>query len=248
MPGQAVAVAQAPPKADADGRVRLPKRAWGLAASGIVGAFVGSIIGQILAQVIAVNNKVLLTALAQAGLWAGLLLPVMLASKWYGSGSIWRDFGIRRERHDLWRGMGFSVLGRVAGLVLVVPIIALNAKFSGSDVQSITGAKGDWPLYALMIAIALIGAPFVEELYFRGLLLRSLVPLTGTATAIGLQAAIFASMHLKPSYGLGNVSVFLAVGVMGVVQGIIAERYRRLGPAMFSHGIYNLAAVLALIR
>lgn len=246
-PVTAAGQAPAPHTAEPDGRARLPKRAWLLAASGIAGAFVLALVGAILAAVASPGNKFAQALLSQAGLWAGLLIPVYLASRWYGTGSVWRDFGIRRERHDLWRGMGFSVLGRVIGFAVVLPLVAVNAKFSGSDVQPLTAAKGDWPLYVLMIAIAVIGAPFVEELFFRGLLLRSLIPLTGPVVAIGLQAAVFASMHLKPSYGLGNVAVFGAIGVMGVVQGVIAERYRRLGPAMFSHGLFNSVAVLALV-
>lgn len=245
--GPTTSPAKVPDKAGADTRAVLPKRAWTLAVSGIAGAFLFAIAGQVLAALAAPGNKVVNLVLGQGGLWAGLLVPVVVASRRYGTGNVWHDFGIRRERHDLWRGMGFSVIGRVAGLCLVLPIVALNARFNGSDVNSLTGARGDWPLYTLLILVALIGAPFVEELFFRGLLLRSLIPLTGSAVAIGLQAVIFASMHLKPSYGLGNVSVFAAIAVMGVVQGVIAERYRRLGPAMFSHSLYNVAAVVALL-
>jgi membrane protease YdiL (CAAX protease family) len=236
-----------PPLPEADLRVGLPRRSVVFPAAGIVAALVLAVAGSLLAAVIAPKNQLALAVLSQAGLWTGFLVPVVAVSRRYGTGNLWRDFGVRSKGTDVWRGLGFSVLGRVAGLFVVLPLIDLNHKFSGSDLRPILGARGHPLLYAVMIFIAVIGAPFVEELFFRGLLLRSLVPLTGAATAIGVQAVVFASLHLRPSYGLGNVSVFAAIVVMGIVQGIIAERYRRLGPAMLSHGFFNLAAVLSIV-
>jgi membrane protease YdiL (CAAX protease family) len=235
------------PVPEADLRVGLPRRSVVLPAAGIVAALVLAVAGSLLAAVVAPKSQLAAAVLSQAGLWTGFLVPVAAASRRYGTGNLWRDFGVRSQGTDVWRGLGFSVLGRVAGLFVVIPLIDLNHKFSGSDLRPILGARGDPLLYAVMIFIAVIGAPVVEELFFRGLLLRSLVPLTGAAAAIGVQAVVFASLHLRPSYGLGNASVFAAIVVMGIVQGIIAERYRRLGPAMFSHAFFNCAAVLSIV-
>src|SRR5439155_8914511 len=99
---------------------------------------------------------------------------------------------------------------------------------------------------AVVVALVLAGAPFVEELFFRGLLLRSLLPVLGTRGAIAAQALVFAGLHLRPSYGLGNVSLVVAIGTMGVVQGMVAERYRRLGPVMVAHSLFNLPGLLAI--
>src|SRR5207245_5136 len=126
------------------------------------------------------------------------------------------------------RGLVVAVVGRVAGLILVVPLISISRRFIGSDLKPFEGARTDPVLLAVVAALVLVGAPFVEELFFRGLLLRSLLPLLGPRGAIAAQALVFAALHLRPSYGLGNVSLVLAIGTMGIVQGIVAERYRRL--------------------
>jgi membrane protease YdiL (CAAX protease family) len=171
---------------------------------------------------------------------------VWLASRRFGTGNPMRDFGVRARGSDVPRGLAIAVIGRVAGVILVAPLIAVNRRFSGSDLKQLERARHDPVLLGVLVVLVVAGAPFVEELFFRGLLLRSLVPLLGVSGAIGGQALVFAILHLRPSYGLGNVSLFVAIGAMGVVQGIVAERYRRLGPAIVSHSLFNLAALLAL--
>lgn len=241
--------AAAPPAAGepgADTRAQLPRRAGLLAISGIAGSLLLAMAGSLVAAIVAPHSPLANLVLSQAGLWAGLVGAVVLASRRFGSGDVWRDFGVRAERMDVWRGFVTSVVGRVTGLMVVLPLVALDRRLAGSDLQPFKGARGNPLLFGVLIIIALVGAPFVEELFFRGLLLRSLIPIAGTAGAIGLQAVVFGLAHLRPSYGLGNVSVFAAIALMGVVQGFVAERYRRLGPAMFSHAFFNLGAVLAI--
>ena len=92
--------------------------------------------------------------------------------------------------------------------------------------------------------MVVIGAPFIEELFFRGLLLRSLMPVAGAAGAIVTQGLVFGALHLRPSYGLGNVSIFVVIAAMGIIQGVVAERFRRLGPGIVAHGFFNLFALL----
>src|SRR5439155_619508 len=156
--------------------------------------------------------------------------PARRASGWIQDGSGegypsvrggW-DGGGRHAGHEPDRGRGLvvAVVGRVGGLILVVPLVSISRRFIGSDLKPFEGARTDPVLLAVVAALVLVGAPFVEELFFRGLLLRSLLPLLGPRGAIAAQALVFASLHLRPSYGLGNVSLVLAIGAMGVVQGI----------------------------
>jgi membrane protease YdiL (CAAX protease family) len=88
-----------------------------------------------------------------------------------------------------------------------------------------------------------VGAPLIEEIFFRGMLLRSLA----TPVAWVAQAAVFGAAHLSPAYGLGNVGVLVAIGVLGVILGATATRYRRLGPDIATHAWFNLVATLALV-
>ena len=228
-----------------DTRIRLPRKAFGLSLAGIVLALVLAVVGATVAGAIAPHSTLLELVLSQAGLWAGLLWAVWLASTRYGTGNIWKDFGVRGEAMDAGRGLGFSIVGRVAGILVLLPVVALDKKLSGTDLQPLKDAQHHPAVLIALVLISLVGAPFVEELFFRGLVQRASLPLVGATGAIVLQALVFASLHMRPSYGLGNVSVFVGIAAFGVVQGWLADRYRRLGPGMWSHGFFNLAAVLA---
>ncbi|GAC1366533.1 MAG: hypothetical protein NVSMB32_10920 [Actinomycetota bacterium] len=230
-----------------DQRVRLPRVVAFLALGGIVAGLLLSALGGTVAGLLAPHSRLLLVGLSQTGLWTGLVGAVIVSSRRYGSGNIWRDFAVHARSGDVGRGLLISIAARFAGFVLLVPLISINRKFSGSDLRSLQIARHDPALLLILIALALVGAPLVEELFFRGLLLRSLLPLAGTAAAIAGQALIFAFLHLRPSYGLGNVSLFVAIGAMGAVQGHVAERYRRLGPGIYAHAVFNLVAVLVVL-
>jgi membrane protease YdiL (CAAX protease family) len=232
------------PGTEPDTRAILPPRAVALAFGGIVAAIALSFLGTLVASLILPHNRLLLIVLGQTGLWSGLVGSVWLASRKYGTGNLWRDFGVRIRGVDVGWGLLISVAARFAGLLLLIPLVLINRHLIGSDVAPLRGARQDT---GVMIAVALmvvIGAPFIEELFFRGLLLRSLLPLAGIAGAIVVQGLVFGALHLRPSYGLGNASIFIVIASMGIIQGIVAERFRRLGPGIVAHGFFNLVALL----
>ncbi len=102
---------------------------------------------------------------------------------------------------------------------------------------------------AFVIAVALL-APVVEELMFRGLLLKLVEERRGPVRALLVSAGIFALFHLL---GVGtddpvrSSAVLLPqLFVVGLILGRLAQRHGRLGPAIFTHAGFNLIAVLAL--
>ena len=227
-----------------DERAALPRVAVAYAFAGIVAAIVGSFLGAGIAGALAPHSRLALLVLSQSGLWSGLVGAVWLVSRKFGTGNVWRDFGLRAEGMDVPRGALVSVIARFAGIVAVIPLVAISHKLIGSDVTPLKGATQSPALLVTLVLMVVVGAPLIEELFFRGLLLRSLVPSLGTLGAIVTQGLVFGSLHMRPSYGLGNVSLFVVIGAMGIIQGIVAERYRRLGPGIFSHAFFNLVAVL----
>ncbi|GAC1365479.1 MAG: hypothetical protein NVSMB32_09050 [Actinomycetota bacterium] len=229
-----------------DERTKLPREAGLVALGGIVGAVLLSLLGSVIASLVAPHRTLVSLVLSQTGLWTGLVGAVWLASRRYGTGNVWRDFGVRAKGADVGRGLIVSIVARLMGGALIVPLIRISTKFSGTDLRPLETARHNPTLLWVLVGMALVGAPFIEELFFRGLLLRSLIPALGTVGAIAMQAVVFASLHLRPSYGLGNASIFVAIGAMGAVQGWVAERYRRLGPGIVAHSFFNLVAVLFL--
>ena len=88
--------------------------------------------------------------------------------------------------------------------------------------------------------------PVVEELFFRGLVLRALVrvcrplgPALGPALACVSTGIIFGLAHFEALQLLG-------LAAFGVVLSVMAYRFRRLGPSIFAHATFNLLAVVAV--
>jgi membrane protease YdiL (CAAX protease family) len=92
----------------------------------------------------------------------------------------------------------------------------------------------------LLVLIVGIGAPIVEEIFYRGLLQRSLIRRVGARWGIALASLAFGAAHLQPLQ-------FPALTLAGVLFGVLAHRYGRLGPAIAAHMVFNLTAVVALL-
>jgi len=87
-----------------------------------------------------------------------------------------------------------------------------------------------WALVALAVA-----APLVEELLFRGLILRGLLGRHSAPRAILAAAVLFGAIHLNPWQGVPAV-------VVGVLLGWFYVRTRSLLPAMLGHAAMNVAS------
>ncbi|MEA2501010.1 MAG: protease family protein [Actinomycetota bacterium] len=227
-----------------DTRAGLPPVAAAYAFGGIVAAIALSFLGALIATLVLPHSRFLILVLSQTGLWTGLVGAAAIVSRKFGTGNIWRDFGVRFRGMDVGWGLLVSFIARFAGFILLIPLVMIDRRLIGSDVAPLRGARHDSSVLIAVVLMVVIGAPFIEELFFRGLLLRSLMPVAGTAGAIVIQGLVFGALHMRPSYGLGNVSIFVVIAAMGVIQGVVAERFRRLGPGIVAHGFFNLFALL----
>jgi membrane protease YdiL (CAAX protease family) len=179
------------------------------------------------------------------GLWIPLVGSALLASRLFGSRSTRRDLGLAvRLPTDL-------VLGIVVGLAGLLAATAVQLALSpfpdltGTNTNFIEEQSGSVVGTVVVVVSTLIGAPIVEELFFRGLLQRSMARI-GLAAAF-VQAIVFGLIHVTPSEGLGNVGIVLGVGVFGLVLGLAARHFGRLGPTMIGHAVFNADAVIPLL-
>ena len=182
------------------------------------------------------------------GLWSGLGAVAVLASKRKGTGSLAEDFGLWMESRDVFRGM---VIGLACNLVLVNGVVVLF-QLLGPDVdvgqqsENVTADASGWRL-GILAPFLIVGAPLIEELYFRGLLQRSLVRRFGVAIGIAGSAVAFGLVHA--SGDLDGYSVFALIAALasfGAVLGWLAHHYGRLGPGLVAHATFNLITVIAL--
>lgn len=179
-------------------------------------------------------------ALGQVALWVGLLGAPLWATARKGSRSLVRDFGLVARARDALTGVPVGV---VCQLVLV-PLIYLPFR-TLVDVDKLDeparelADKAQGFGFIALAVVLVVGAPVVEELFFRGLLLRSLSRRFGDRWALAGSSVGFALAHLE---GLQ----FPALLAVGVVFGLLAQRAGRLGPPIFAHAAFNLVVVIAL--
>lgn len=236
-------------RVEPDGRALLPVRAiwWGIG-----GVVVGELFGLglfLLADWVSNDRRVVELVLSQLGLWAGFTGALVIASRRYGTGHLFQDFGVRMKRNDVWLGLGLSLLGRVLGIVALIPIVTIFRHYF-QDLptdNSILGVdKEDRGALITVAVIATIGAPFIEEMLFRGLIMGSLRRL-GAVWALILQAVLFGSVHMEVDAGRRNILTFVAIACAGLVLGWCAQHYKRLGVGMWTHFFFNLLAVGILL-
>ena len=177
------------------------------------------------------------------GLWTGLVGATLLASRRWGTGRLAEDFGFRLR---IWPDVPVGLVVGVASQYLLVPAIYLPVRLFvshlsnrlGQPAQQLTGVAHGNGLIVLGLFVC-VGAPVVEELFFRGLLLRSLRRRLGTVLAVLVSGLAFGLAHAEALQLVG-------LAAFGVVLGIMAERFRRLGPGMVAHATFNALAVIAI--
>jgi membrane protease YdiL (CAAX protease family) len=186
------------------------------------------------------------TLLSEMGLWTGMLGTVIFVSRRYGSASLRRDFGLGIKRSDiLW---GLAAVAAALVLTQVVVAVFSGTKFAGTNDQIITQQKGHEAGLVILTLIVELGAPFFEELFFRGFLRTALQARFGPGGAVWLQAVFFGFAHAGESKtAAGNVTVVLALFLVGVVLGYTAKLTRRLGAGMLAHCLFNLVAVASVL-
>lgn len=178
------------------------------------------------------------------GLWIGLLAATFVASRWRGTRRWLADIGVSFRPIDL-IGLPIGVACQYLVAALYLPF---HLQHFTAPAKKLTGsAHGSGQL---LIGIATIAvAPFIEEIFFRGLLLRGLrasfatigalgrVPL-GLVVSIVADGALFGLAH-------GEAAQFAGLASFGVILAIISWRTGRQGMNVLAHGAFNMVAVVA---
>lgn len=224
-------------------------RRWGLGevALGLVAAQVLALVVGVAAMAVAgwktfAEVPMWGQAMLQIPLWGGYLGAVVVAGN-KGRGVV-GDFGLAIRPVDLPLGVPLGVVVQLVVLpVIYVPILRLtdstSEELSRPARELANKAQGPWGWIVLTL-IVVVGAPIVEELFFRGLLLRSLQKrgLSDLWSCV-VCAALFAGIHMQ-------LLQFVGLFVAGLVFSVLAVRTGRLGPSICTHAGFNAASVVLL--
>jgi hypothetical protein len=182
------------------------------------------------------------------GLWGGFLGAALLASRLRGTKRLVPDLGLRFRWIDL-LGVPIGVAGQFLVAAIYLPIRPhvhdFNQRFS-APAQRLTGGSHG-VAYWLIVVATVAGAPFFEELFFRGVLLRALARLFGRwGRWVGPCLAVVASGVL---FGLAHAESLQLLGLaaFGVVLGAVSYRTGRLGMNIVAHASFNALALGAVV-
>lgn len=172
------------------------------------------------------------------------------AVMWYlsrtrGSGSLAADTGLIISGSDWWgvpAGMGLQI-----AIALVTAPIIIWFWPDGPPSQGVAEvAESSETLVEqlLVLVVVAVGAPIIEEMIFRGMLLSILVRSLSRWPAIVISAAVFAAIHL---FDPNAIAVIPGLFLLGIVLGWVAIRRGDLSLAIAMHSGINLLAAITLL-
>jgi hypothetical protein len=184
---------------------------------------------------------------SQLALWVGFVGSVMVASRMNGTGRLSADFGLSWPRvKDLWLGAAGAAVGRILPLFVLICIVLAGSGFNtpNSAAPHLLGATPSGTVgWVVVISLAVIGAPLVEELFFRGLLQGAFTRRVGAVPALFITAIIFSFAHVLNEGPLAPVALF----PMALVLGYLRYRTGRLAAGMVAHALFNASLFLLLL-
>ncbi|HBX09824.1 CPBP family intramembrane glutamic endopeptidase [Candidatus Microthrix sp.] len=150
---------------------------------------------------------------------------------------------------------GFGLHWGVNLLYRVLENAGVSGDPSASARELVNASPGVLGKVVLVVMVA-VGAPVVEEMYYRGVAQRTAMQLAeGTSAKSGLRhrwgavaglvavAAFFALSHIATGADLIQLP---GLTLVGVVLGGLVWRSGRLGPSIVAHGVFNLCSLLVL--
>ena len=206
-----------------------------------------------------VDNLELANFVASVIAYGGLFLIIVRASR-KGLRSLARDFGLRFKPIDLAIGLGLGIAVKIISTMLsaFVVVVSGHAPEQGNFVVA---EESLWVVLNAIVLATLL-APLLEELFFRGLVLRAVynavarwrgraqpadVPTRVRAVWVSVLVSglSFMALHL---YQSTDVVLLIVLGgstlLLGVVNGIVAIRTGRIGAAVIAHVVFNGSGIL----
>lgn len=205
----------------------------------------GAFIGQLLLAMMPVADPDNQIIAQSAGFQGGLLLGILAATR-----ALKRTAApaLQEERGPAASPLLAGLLTFLACLPVVTLVswiwnLLLERLGFPTDRQEMLGifTRAESPaMIALVIFLAVVVAPVVEELVFRAGLFRFLRLRLPRVVALTLPAVIFGSLH-------GNLVAFAPLVALGIIFSLAYERAGSIAVPVIAHGLFNLNTLVLLL-
>ncbi len=179
--------------------------------------------------------------LLQTPIWVAFLGGMRFARRFNLN---WRhQLAWRIRRSDIALGLGVGVALQVVVNLMYWGILTL---FDGADADDVAEPARELaenvvsPLEILaLVLLAVVMAPLVEELLFRGLIQGAISDKFGHLLGVGASSVLFGLSHFQ---GIQLPALIL----VGIANGLLVWKTKRIGPAFWSHLSFNGVTTLIL--
>ena len=178
--------------------------------------------------------------------WVGLLTPVLIAST--RKGRNWREILNWRFRpaRDVPIAIGITVgyrlLESVGIAILTGPLGVSQDELGNAAVLAEATGFG----LVVLVVFAAIGAPIVEEVFFRGYFLTAVRQRLGAAAGIAITSLVFGALHIQGT-PIGGLFAFCSTTAIGVILAALVVKTGRLGAAITTHIVFNASGVALIL-
>ena len=237
---------------DDDTRRRLVRSSLGWAAAGLLVAMVAGLAAEDAFRMGWLADTRAQPLVAYFATWIPLGVGVWAACRHRGWQASADQLGLRFSVFDIFWGVAAGCIARLVDAVIRLQLTGTT----GLSPQPVLGtpAIDGWAVIVGIVAPVIV-APLIEEVFFRGLLQRSLAQAFGaagrlraSAAAILITSVLFALAHVVVGGTLGVDAVATAEGTFAfsVIAGVVAAATGRIGGAIIAHVVFNGVAVLLL--
>ncbi len=179
--------------------------------------------------------------------WAILLFAVWLGGRKTDGG--WRTL-VKWDvkwRKDLLVAVGFTVTlvaAQIVARLLLIGLFGIDTNNLGNT-DIVTDMKGAW--LAVIILCATVGAPIVEELFFRGLFFNVTRRKWNVPVAVIVSSLAFGLLHAQGTVA-STIYTVASTTIVGACLALLYWKTNRIGTNILSHMVFNITGVaLALL-
>lgn len=176
--------------------------------------------------------------------WASFFLPILIGMRRQPFRALvsWWPSGYRTYVVAALLAISLQVIFGIIGIVTERLGFDIS---SASNTGSFSGFSGPWIILAFIVIV--LGAPFFEELFFRGLALNILKDRVGWGWSIAVTSVLFGVLHVAAASSLvGSVLLGVFTASAGVLFALLVRWSGSVKVAILAHVAFNGVAFAAI--